>query len=150
MFKHLLFLLSIALFTGCFSYKEVELVGIRTMEVTKVDTKGIAATVGVELKNPNRYKIKIKDPDVDMSINGVGIGKALLDSTVVLKPRSTQVYRVPLRVNFQLDQAGIIPGLAMGLLTGSVRLGVKGTVVGKAGFLRKRFPFADERVIDLR
>lgn len=149
MLKQLLLVLSIALFTGCFSYKEVELVGIRSFEMTNLDGKGIAATVGVEMKNPNGYKIKIKDPDVDMSINGIGIGKATLDSTVVLRPRSTQVYRVPLRVNFQLDQAGILPGLAMGLLTGSVRLGVKGTVVGKAGFLKKRFPFADERVIEL-
>jgi hypothetical protein len=36
-------------------------------------------------------------------------------------------------------------------LGGSVKLGMKGTVVGRAGlFLRKRFPFEVEQRIDLR
>ena len=146
----LLCLLIIPFLTGCLSYKPVELVGIRSMKLTHVDTKGITATVGVEMKNPNGYKIRVKDPDVDLSINGIGVGKALLDSAVVLKRRSTEVYRIPIHVNFQIDQAGIIPGLATGFLTGSVKLGVKGTVVGKAGLVRKRFPFSDEQVIDFR
>ncbi|MBK8582115.1 MAG: LEA type 2 family protein [Flavobacteriales bacterium] len=150
MTKYLLALLCTAFLTGCLSYREVELVGIRSMKLTHLDTKGFTATVGVEMKNPNGYKIQVKDPDVDLSINGIGVGKAMLDSNVVLKRRSTEVYRVPLRVNFQLDQAGILPGLATGFLTGSIKLGVKGTVVGKAGFVRKRFPFSDEQAIDLR
>lgn len=149
--KHaLLPVLALLLLSGCFSYKPVELVGMRSLKLTRLDTKGISATIGVEMKNPNGYKIKVQDPDVDLSINGIGIGKAILDSTVVLDRRSTQVYRVPMRVDFQLDQAGILPGLATGLLTGSIKLGVKGTVVGKAGLLHKRFPFANEQVIDLR
>lgn len=148
--KLLLILLIIPFLTGCLSYREVQLVGIRSLKLTHVDTKGITATVGVEMKNPNGYKIKVKDPDVDLSINGIGVGKAMLDSTVVLKRNSTEVYRIPLRVNFQIDQAGILPGLATGLLTGSVKLGFRGTVVGKAGLIHKRFPFSDEQVIDLR
>ncbi len=150
MIKSLLALLSIVLLSGCFSYRQVELTGVNSLKVTHLDTKGIALTVGVEMKNPNGYKIKVKDPDVDLSINGIGIGKAVLDSTVVLQQRSTQTYLVPLRVDFQLDQAGILPGLAMGLLTGSVKLGAKGTVLGKAGLLRKRFPFEVQQQIDLR
>ena len=148
--KNLLSLLLISIFSSCFSYKPVELVGIRSLKLTHMDTKGIAVTVGVEMHNPNGYKIKVRDPDVDLSINGIGVGKAILDSTVTLNKRSSEIYRIPLRVNFQLDQAGILPGLATGLLTGSVKLGVKGSVVGKAGFLHKRFPFQDEQVIDLR
>ncbi len=138
------------LLSGCLSYKPVELVGIRSFKINHVDLKGISATIGAELKNPNGYRIHVLDPDVDLSINGIGIGKAVLDSAVVLPRRSSEVQRIPLRVNFQLDQAGILPGVAMGLLTGTIKLGVKGTVVGKAGLVRKRFPFADERTIDLR
>ena len=148
--KNLLALLLITLFSSCLGYKPVELVGIRSMKITHVDTKGIAATIGVDMHNPNGYKIKVRDPDVDLSINGIGVGKAILDSTVTLNRRSSEAYRIPLRVNFQMDQAGILPGLATGLLTGSIKLGVKGSVVGRAGLLRKRFPFADEQVIDLR
>ncbi len=147
--KFLPLLLALALLPGCFSYKPVELVGIRSFKVTQVGLKGISATIGAELKNPNGYRIHVQDPDVDLSINGISIGKALLDSTITLRRRSSEAYDIPVRVNFQIDQAGIIPGLATGLLSGSIKLGVKGTVVGKAGLLRKRFPFEAEQRIDL-
>lgn len=142
-------ILSIALLTGCLSYKPVELVGVRSFKVSQVGLKGISATIGAELKNPNGYRIHVMDPDVDLSINGISIGKAILDSTVTLQRHSSDIHRIPVRVNFQLDQAGIIPGLAAGLLSGSIKLGVKGTVVGRAGLVRKRFPFDTEQRIDL-
>lgn len=141
---------ALLLLPGCFSYKPVDMVAVRSFKITHLDAKGISAVAGVELDNPNGYRIQVRDPDVFLSVNGMGIGKATLDSTVVLKRRSTDVYRIPLRVDFQLDQAGILPGLATGLFTGSIKLGVKGSVVGKAGLVRKRFPFTDERTIDLR
>ena len=36
-----------------------------------------------------------------------------------------------------------------GALNGEMKLGVKGTVVGRSGALRKRFPFEMEETIDL-
>ena len=40
--------------------------------------------------------------------------------------------------------------LLSGALSGEMKLGVKGTVVGRSGLLRKRFPFELEERIDLR
>jgi hypothetical protein len=37
-----------------------------------------------------------------------------------------------------------------GALSGELKLGAKGTVAGRSGMLKKRFPFELEETIDLR
>jgi acetylornithine deacetylase/succinyl-diaminopimelate desuccinylase-like protein len=64
--------------------------------------------------------------------------------------RASSKYRIPLHIPFQPEQTGLLPGLAAALLTGTANVGVKGSIVGRAGLLRKRFSFADERAIPLR
>ena len=139
------------LLAGCMSYSDVELVGVQGAQVTRLDASGIAATVTVQVHNPNNYKISVMDPDMDLYVNDVAMGKATLDSTIVLARNSTQTYTIPLHATLANGQSNLLPLLMTAALGGSVKLGVKGTVVGKAGlFLRKRFPFEAEQRIDLR
>ena len=150
MTRFLVALLSIALFSGCTNYSEVELLGVRDAQLTRFDAKGLAAVVTVEVHNPNPFRIKVMDPDVDLYVNDIALGKAMLDSTIVLLPNSTQLYTVPLHTTFTNGQSGLLPLLLTSALSGSMKLGVKGTVVGKARSLRKRFPFEVEHRVDLR
>ncbi|MBK6893355.1 MAG: LEA type 2 family protein [Flavobacteriales bacterium] len=150
MANHLLALLSIALLTGCVRYSEVEIVGVQDVQVTRFDATGLSATVTVEVNNPNNYRISVTDPDVDLYINDVAMGKATLDSMVTLDPASTRTYVLPLHATFTNGQAGMLPLLMTVALTGSVKLGLKGTAVGKAGMLRKRFPVEVEQRVDFR
>jgi hypothetical protein len=108
------------LLSSCLSYQEVTFQGITDVDVSKFDQAGVAARVTVTLDNPNSFRIHVKDPQVDLYLNEVYIGKALLDG-----------------------------GQAMGAmlaaaLTGKARLKAKGSVVGRAFLLRKRFPFEEE------
>jgi LEA14-like dessication related protein len=132
------------------SYSDVELVGVQGAQVTRLDASGIAATVTVQVHNPNNYRISVMDPDMDLYVNGVAWGKATLDSTIVLARNSTDTYTIPLHATLPKGQTNLLPLLMTAALGGTVKLGVKGTVVGKAGFfLRKRFPFEVEQQIDL-
>lgn len=106
--------------------------------------------VTVEVNNPNNYRITVTDPDVDLYINDVALGKATLDSIVTLDPASSRTYELPLHTNFTNGQANMLPLLMTVALTGSVKLGLKGTAVGKAGMVRKRFPFEVEQRVDFR
>ena len=150
MYKHLLALLTLLLLAGCMSYSAVELVGVQDAQVTRFDATGLSATVTVQVHNPNNYRIKVMDPDMDLYVNDVALGKATLDSTIMLEASSTQAYTIPLHATLANGQAGLLPLLMSTALSGSLKLGVKGTVVGKAGLLRKRFPFEVEQRIDLR
>ena len=65
---------------------------------------------------------------------------------MVLQRRTEKVYSVPMHA--ELKGGSLLMLLLSGSFSGKdVTLGVKGTVVGKAGFLRKRFPFELEEQI---
>ncbi|MBZ0207720.1 MAG: LEA type 2 family protein [Flavobacteriales bacterium] len=142
-------LLPIILISGCMSYSEVELVSVRNAELTRFDARGLSATITAEVYNPNNFRINVMDPDMDLYINDVAMGKATLDSTIVLTPNCSCTYTVPLHATFTNGQAGLLPLLLTSALNGTIKLGVKGTVLGKARSLRKRFPFEVEQQIDL-
>lgn len=133
-------LAGLLLLTGCMPYSEVELLGVRDARVTHMDGKGLSAVVEVEVSNPNKYKITVMDPDVDLFLNGMAVGKAVMDSALVLEPLNTRTYRVPLRATFG-QGGGMLPLLLGSALTGKMQIKAQGTVVGKARSLRKRFPF---------
>lgn len=125
------------------------MLGIRDAAISRFDAKGIAGRVQVEIHNPNNYRIRLKDPDVDLYANDVLLGKAMLDSTVVLDRNSTRTYTVPLHATLQEGgQGALLPVLLTTMLGGRVKLGVKGTAVGQVGLLRKRFPFEAEYMVE--
>lgn len=143
-----LLLLGTLLLTSCLSYKEVVMHDVEDVQVRKLDLKGVDLTAHVRLENPNGYRIQVKDPDVDLFLNGTFVGKGMLDSTLVLDRRSTRIYEIPLHAEFK--GANLLMMMLGGALSGELKIGAKGTVVGQAGLLRKRFPFEVEETVDLR
>ncbi|MCC6839480.1 MAG: LEA type 2 family protein [Flavobacteriales bacterium] len=137
------------LLPGCLNYSEVELLGVQQAKLTRLDAQGLSATITVAVNNPNNFRITVTDPDVDLYLNGVAIGKADLDSAVVLAPLSTANYAIPVHTRFTPGQ-NMLPLLLGSALSGSLKLGAKGTVEGRARWLRKRFPFEVEHQVELR
>lgn len=139
----LILLLSLS---SCLSYKQVELVDVTNIRVDRMDAKGIALRVDALVDNPNNYRIQVLDPDVDLFVNDKFIGKGILDTALVLSKNSRQVYSIPLHA--ELQGGALLMVLMSGVFGGNeVKLAAKGTVVGKVGLLRKRFPFVfEERV----
>lgn len=132
--------------SSCTSYEQVELKDITNIQVERMDAKGIAVRVDALVENPNSYKIHVLDPDVDLYINEKFIGKGLLDTALVLDKKSTRVYSIPMHA--ELQGGSLLMVLLSGALNGNeVKLAAKGTVVGKVGLLRKRFPFEFEEVV---
>ncbi len=147
MLRSFLALLSGALLlSGCFSYKEVVMHDVSDVEIRHLDMKGVDLTAYVTLENPNGYRIHVKDPDVDLFLNGTFVGKGMLDSTLVLDRRSSRLYAIPLHAEFK--GVNLLVMLIGGALSEELRVGAKGTVVGQAGLLRKRFPFEVEEVVE--
>lgn len=130
---------------GCFSYQEVTFKGLTGLEVSRFDNEGVAARAMVTLYNPNNFRIHVIDPDVDLYLNDVYIGKAVLDSNIVMEKHSVRDYPVPMHATF--DDHGVQAMAAMlgAALSGKAKLKAKGTVSGKAFFFRKRFPFEQEQ-----
>lgn len=133
--------------SGCVGYKEVSLKEVLSVEFGRLDRNGIDLTVDAVIDNPNGYRIKARDPDVDLFINGIGVGKARIDSVLTLEKWSARAYAIPVHVD--VDQGQLSSLLLMSALSGSARVGAKGTLVGQAGPFRHRFPFEVEEVLEL-
>lgn len=146
MLRLLPLLLSMSL-SSCLSYKEVELIDVTDIRVERMDARGVAVRVNALVNNPNNYRIHAQEPDVDLYLNDKFIGKGVLDSVITLLPKTTQVYSIPMHA--ELQGGSLLMVLLSGALGGNeVKLAAKGTVVGRVGLFRKRFPFEFEETID--
>ncbi|MBP7513177.1 MAG: LEA type 2 family protein [Flavobacteriales bacterium] len=136
----------VLLFTapGCLSYEEVAFKGITNVELGRMDPGGVAARVTVTLDNPNNFRIHVLDPNVDLFLNDVYIGKAVLDSNLVLDKKSSKDYPVPLHATFDDHGTQAMGAMLAAALTGKATLKAKGSIIGRAFLLRKRFPFEEE------
>ena len=141
-------IMAVLLVSSCSTYDEVELKDITNVEVLRMDGKQVALRVDALVNNPNGFKIHVEDPDVDLYLNDRFVGKGLLDSALVLERKSTQVY--PVYLHADLQGGAMLFMLLGGALSGELKLGAKGTVAGRSGMLKKRFPFELEETIDLR
>jgi hypothetical protein len=139
---------AVLLMASCSSYDEVELKDITNVEVLRMDGKQVALRVDALVNNPNGFKIHVEEPDVDLYLNDNFVGKGLLDSALVLDRKSTKVY--PVYLHADLQGGAVLFMLLGGALSGEMKLGAKGTVAGRSGMLKKRFPFELEETIDLR
>ena len=115
-----------------------------------MDGNDIALTIDAEVENPNGYRIKLKDPDVDLWYNGHLVGKAVLDSAVVLDKRSTRVYPVYISADTKGKLGPILLGSLGSLLSGQAEVRAAGTVKGQVGIISKRFPFDIRDTLELR
>ncbi len=135
------------LLSSCSTYKEVELTDITNVEVLELDARSVSLRVDARIDNPNGFSIQVEEPDVDLFLNDKFIGKGSLDSALTLDRKSAQVYPIYLRAN--LHGVPLLMMLLTGELNGEVKFGAKGTVAGRSGVLKKRFPFEVEEMIDL-
>ncbi len=136
-----------AVLASCSAYKEVELTDITDVELIKADMRSIALRVDARINNPNGFTIAVEEPDVDLFLNDRFIGKGVLDSALVLEKKAARVYPVYLRADLQ--GGPLLMMLMTGELSGPMKLGAKGTVAGRSGVLKKRFPFEVEEMIEL-
>lgn len=134
--------------SSCSTYKDVELTDITGVELLGMNAESVALRVDARIDNPNGFRIAVEDPDVDLFLNDRFVGKGRLDSALVLDRKVARVYPVYLRADLAGGPLAVM--LITAALNGKAKLGVKGTVVGRSGALRKRFPFEMEEMIDLR
>lgn len=98
-------------------------------------------TLGLDLHNPNAYKIKVLAYDLDIFLNGKQVGDALHKGRQVLEGRGTSTIEIELATDLQQVLGGLIGALS-GLLgkEKAVDLQVKGTVLARAKGIQKRVP----------
>ncbi len=133
-------LIPMVLLTSCWSYEEVSLQRIVSMEIKNFTLKGIEVAVEMEINNPNNYKITLLDADVNLIINQKDLGKANVQNKVVLAKRSIEKYIVHIKKDF--DNMNALMSLGSSYLSGGAQnfvINAKGNIKAKAFMISKRF-----------
>jgi LEA14-like dessication related protein len=124
--------------SSCLEYKEVEVLKVIDVGVKEVSAEGVAVEVAMQIKNPNKYAIKIVDSDLNLFLKGNKMGTATLEDNVTLKKKSNAVYRFTLQSNFKDIALESLPVL-MGLMTqNSIEVQIVGTIKAQAKGVSKR------------
>lgn len=141
------FALGLLLLASCSSYQEVVLHEVTGGELLGMNAQRIALRVDARIENPNGFRIHVEEPQVDLFLNDRFVGKAVLDSALVLERKATAVY--PIHLHADLEGGPLLAMLITSALSGEVKVGAKGTVAGRSGALKKRFPFEVQQIINL-
>ena len=145
----LITLFSIVFLTSCFDYEDVEFKGVQNIGLEGRSGGNITVRIDMKVSNPNNYNIKIKKSSLDVFVNSSKVGKTKMKNDVVLKKNHQDVY--PLHLTFSEKELKSSALASIGsLLTGSMKIRIKGDVKTKVYGIGKKFPIDVEEQVNLR
>lgn len=145
----ILVLITIVSLSSCFEYEDVDFKGIQDFSLADRTKENILIRLDLKVNNPNTYNITIKPTTLDVFINGKNAGKTKMKDKIVLKKNTTGVYPLYLQAKTK-DIMGAMTGSFGSLLSGKIKIGVKGNVKAKAYGVGKKFYLNEEESVSLK
>lgn len=131
-------LLSIFIFTACQDFKEAECTGVKGFKVNKIGLDGIDADIILGIKNPNNVGFSIYPSEFDVTISGIGLGKAKLKRRVHIDANAEKDYSFNLKSSFKdMNMMDVMKLANSGGLQGTIT--VKGDLKAGKFYLKKIF-----------
>ena len=144
----LITLFSIVFLTSCFDYEEVEFKGVKNIGLEGRSGGNITVRIDMKVNNPNNYNIKIKKSSLDVFVNGSKVGKTKMKNDVVLKKNRQDVYSMYLTLGEKELKGSALSSIGS-LLTGSMKVRIKGDIKAKVYGVGKKFPIDVEEPVNL-
>ena len=144
----LVILFSVFFLTSCFDYEDVEFKGVQNIGLH--DRSGGTITVRIDMKvnNPNSYNIKINKSSLDVFVNGSKVGKTKMKNNIVLKKNHQDVYSLYLTLSEKELKRSALSSIGS-LLTGRMKVRIKGEIKAKVYGIGKKFPIDVEEPVNL-
>jgi len=147
--KASLFISVAILFSGCLEYEDVDFKGIQNFKLEEKTSENLVMRLDLKVDNPNKYNITIAPSDLDIYVNGKLAGKTKMREKVVLKKETTGVYPLYMKAKTK-DIMSALPMSLGSLLSGKIKLGIKGKVKAKAYGVGKKFAIDEEETVYLK
>lgn len=138
------------LFGSCMTYEDVEFRKVQSVNFNRTAGDELLITMGVELFNPNGYKIKVVKSDLDLVIGGTSAGKAQLKKKVIIQKRKEGTYDVIIQADQKAIGKALLSSGLGALFTGKVQVGVKGWVKGRVFIFGKKFDVDFKQSVDMK
>jgi LEA14-like dessication related protein len=138
--KPFLLLLTVVIFSSCGDFKDVTFSGIKNVKVKKMSRDGIEAEITARINNPNNVSFRVYRSDMDITLNGINCGKAHLDNTIRIKPKSEENYTFNVSSNLSSLSLSDLPKILSMAMSKNIKVGMKGDLkVGKL-WMKRKYP----------
>jgi len=122
--------------------------GIEGYKVNNMNPSDMELQVNLLVNNPNDFKIILADYNLDISLNGLPIGKANGKDNITFDAKAEKAYPFILHTNLKAVLAQILPGLSLFSGGKQMELKVDGYIRAKAFGFGKKVPIHVNRNID--
>jgi len=133
-----LFFATLLLFTSCYNYKEVSVLGIQDFQILKLNKEGIQTDISVKIKNPNKFGFTIYSGSANITLSKISLGKAKLVKKVFIPAESTGTYHLILNTSFdKITMQDVINSISF---SGLPKLKIDGHIKVGRFLIRKKIP----------
>lgn len=136
--KFLTFIFTLFILTSCQEFKDVEVIGVDSFFINKINTDGIEAEVKIKIQNPNSRGFSLYPSEFDIIFSGIRLGKARLYKRVHINANSEKVYTFKLKS--KLEDLNILDAMRLLNPDNLGKIEVKGDLKAGKFYLKKKFP----------
>tara|TARA_Y100000589_G_C27086035_1_gene601813 strand:- start:568 stop:1032 length:465 start_codon:yes stop_codon:yes gene_type:complete len=139
-FRNLIFFLVAISLESCLLFKDLEFRGISNHKIEEISFKnGLKLSLGVQLKNPNWFKIKAKGGEINVRVNEISLGKFQIAKSVNIPKKSDGIIEIGIESKLKnLIGGGLLSLVSMATKGGRLKLELDGYVHASALGLSKR------------
>ena len=110
------------------------------MKLLKLSQNGVEAEITAKIKNPNNTSFNIYKSEMDVTLNGLNVGKAYLSENVRIKKNSEEPYKFLIKSDFSALSITDIPKIISMAMSKNVTVSLKGDLRAGKLFVKKSFP----------
>lgn len=147
--RNLLFIFILTLFCSCSGFKELSVSDIQSLNVQNIDSKSATFKVGVTIKNPNSFKIKVTAGELNVKLGKRDIGKATLQNKIVIPAKSEKTHEFEISTDLSTLGLAAIPMIADLVRSRKTTVSLDGYVKGRALFITRKIDVTRTDTIDI-
>ena len=129
----IIFIISMFLFTSC-GFKDVIVGDVKNIAISEMTDEYVAVDLFLPIKNPNNFAFKISKINLDISLNGVDLGKAYKLEKVKVEANSNDTHKFTIKVKLKSVANGSMAFLGA-MLSNKAKLKLKGYIKANAFLL---------------
>lgn len=135
--------------SSCISYKPILITGIKDIKTTNIGGDKIEVGFGMEVSNPNGFRIVLKQYDMDVSINDKTLGKANSLEKICIRRKSKESHAFKLTAEYHDFINVSMNSLSSLLKNEPMTFKIKGQIKGRVWWFKRTIPIETTQKIKL-
>lgn len=134
--------------TSCRELKDVSFNGVESVKLKSISQKGLEALIAVKIKNDNKIPFKVHKSGLDVTVNGINLGKVFISEKIKINANTEKVYTFTLKSDFSNLNVSL-PQLLSMATSKSLKISIKGELKGGAFLVKKSYPIDITQTVPL-